>query len=113
MKASNLGFALVLLALAALPAKADMESYLSADEGNEVRSFLVLKIPFGIGDWRDNIPSLGLDISVRSGEERRMQPERYDPLTGAREPDLELDSIKTWSLEKPNLALGAVREPTK
>lgn len=109
MKTNTLGIALALLACAALPAKADMESYLNAQEGNEVRSILVFKIPFGVGAVRDNPPSLGLDITVRAGEERRMRPERYDPLTGAREPDFEPDDVKTWSIEQPNLILVPAR----
>lgn len=65
----------------------------------EIRGLVIFKIPFGTTKRNKLIPELGLDLSVNKPEDELYKEERFDLRTGAKLPEYDMESIRTWSLE--------------
>lgn len=77
----------------------------------EIRGLVIFKIPFGATKRSKLTPEMGLDLSVNKPEDELYKQERFDRRTGAKLPEVDMESIPTWSLE--DLEPRAEPPPTK
>lgn len=78
----------------------------------EIRGLVIFKIPFGTTKRDKLIPEVGLDLSVNRLQDEPYKAERFDRRTGAKLPEVDMESIPTWSLEdlEPRTEQPARRE---
>ncbi len=76
----------------------------SFEPPDQVRGMLVLKLPFG-GGKTFSTPRLGFDFQMQRKSDLDYLKESYDPETGRRLPEIDAGSMRTWTLDPPELIL--------
>lgn len=80
-------------------ALAEVDDSLNSNQ-NDVRGMLVVKIPIGVDGGASGTPSYGVDIQMQKNQGQELRKDRFDPHTGARLSDSDLEDVRTWNFEK-------------